>query len=211
MDSGRPLGCATLEVVIGGAATQMNDTLAGVMLQVEHLDGMIGQLAGAPGVQADVAVDQVVGAVARLRDVVRDVEAVIGEQAADAAETFGAVWRLIPPTAEGISLVGDLRGPAPTRVPRCRLATAGTLVVREVHRALAGARGTVTASLTSDGGEVAIGVRAEASHGGAAPRPDGGQPAWDEAHAALAAHGGRLAIATDDRGFAIELRLPAGG
>ena len=190
-----------------GLATRINDSLAGVMLQVEQLDGVIGELAGG---RADRAVDDVVGAVARLRDVVKDVEAVIGDRAADAAETFGAVLRFVPPTAEGISLVDDLRGPAPTRMPRCRLATASTLVVREVHRALAGGPGTMTASLASNGGEIAIGVRVESADGRIAPRPDDDQHALDAVRATLAEHGGRLAIATDERGFAIELRLPAG-
>jgi hypothetical protein len=212
MDHGRSLGCASLEVVLGGFATRINDTLAGVMLQVEQLDGVIGELTGAsgkPAARADHAVDQVVGAVARLRDVVRDVEAVIGDQAADAAETFGAILRLVPPNAEGIALVDDVRGPAPTSVPRRRLARASTLLVRELQEALAGGRGTVTASVASDGGEIAIGVRAEAAHGGAAPRVDGERPAWNEVRETLAEHGGRLAIESDERGFAIELRLPS--
>jgi hypothetical protein len=202
-------GCGPLEVVMGGLAARINDTLAGVMIHVERLDGVIGELAskGTPAVRADRAVDEVVGAVARLRDVVRDVEAVIGEQEADAAETFAAILRLLPP-ADGISLVERVRGPAPTRVPRCRLATASTLVMREVQRALATGRGTVTASLASAGGEIAIGVRAEAAQGDAAPRLDA-PGALDEVRATIAEHGGRLAIATDDRGLAIELRLPA--
>ena len=207
--TGPPL--ATLDVVIAGLADRINNTLAAVLLHVEMLDEIVVELAGAAGLPPDRAgtmIDEVVGAVARIRDVVKDLQVLTGDEHADAAETFGAILRLVRPDLGDTELVDRVQGPARTRVPRRRLATAGALAVREVQRAVDGCRGTVTASLASAGGEIAIDVRA-ALEPGRAHRLDARLRAWDDVRAMLAADGGRLRIEPAERGVAIELRLPA--
>jgi len=200
----------SLDLVVAGLADRINNTLAIVLLNVEYLDDLIDELAEAaarPRTQIDGVIGDVMSAVERIREIVRDVEHLSGDGHGDAAETFAAVLRLARPALAQTELVEDVRGPAPTSVPRGRLATISAIAIGEARRALDGCRGTLTASIDRGDHEIAIAVRAAVADG--AHRLDGEHASWEHVRALLADHQGRLAVERSDASFAIEIRLPA--
>jgi len=209
----RGAGIATLDMVAAGIADQINNALAIVLLDVAYLDHAIDELAEAAGrsrAPVDGVVGDVVAAVARMRDVVRDLDALTGDDHADAGETVRTVMRLVRAEPhQRTELVDGGCAAAPTAVARRQLATIAALALGEVQRALAGARATLTVSVEhADDGEIAIGLRATVAEGDHALDRERG--AWRAIGALLGDCGGRIALEPGDGGFAVEMRVPAG-
>jgi hypothetical protein len=201
---------AILEILVRGLADRLNRALARVLLDVEYLGDLIDELAEAaarPRDRVDAVLDDVIGAVSRLRDVITDVEALAGDEPGDAAVAFAAALRLLQPTMAHAELIDQLRGPAPSALSRRALASLALPTLGEVGRAVTGCRGTLVASCERGDAEVVIALRATIAEG--AHLLDVDAAAWGDIRARLEPHGGALALDRGEAGFAIELRLPA--
>jgi signal transduction histidine kinase len=203
---------ATLDVLVRALAQRLNNALATMLLDVEYLDDVVAELvdrAGPTGARVDAVLDDVMGAIKRMRDLARDLEALAGDEHGDAAETFGAAVRMIHPAMLHAELVDQIRGPAQTALPRGELARVALHSLDEVKRAFAGCRGTLVAScdVDGDGGAIVVALRATITDG--AHLFDGEHATWREVEARLEPHGGRVTFDRGETGFAIELRLPA--
>jgi hypothetical protein len=206
----RDAGLSTLDLVVAGIADRVNNTLAIVLLNVEYLDDMIDELAeaaGRPRANADAVVTEVIAAIMRIRDIVRDLHALTGEDAGDAGEIVATLLRLIRADLnQHTEVVERVQRPALTRMPRRQLAAVAALTLGEVQRALVGTRGTLTAQVRVDS-DVAISLVSSITDG--EHRLDGERGSWRAVQALCADGAGHLLIDPGDAGFTVELRLPA--
>ena len=204
-------GLSILDLVVAGVTDQINNTLAIVMLNVEYLDDMLDELnsvAAEPRVAADWVVSDVISGVLRIRDIVRDLGALIGDEDGDVGEITAILVRL---TRTELSRSGaideDILRPAVVRAPRRVVAMLVAVALSEAARALSGASARVTVAVTADGSETIVAVAAALSAG--AHGFDRARAPWRAAEVLLDELGGRLEATCEPRGFHVRLALPS--
>jgi hypothetical protein len=207
----RDASLGTLDLLVSGLADVINNTLAIALLNVEYLDDVIDDLAEAahrPRTAADAVIGDVIAAIMRIRDVVRQLNALTGDEDGDAADTVASVLRLLrTEMSQHVELVDHLQGPAPTRVPRRQLATATALAFGEIHRSLIGSHAHLSITIDRRDGQVAIEMQATTDHGG--HQLDGAGGSWGAIAALLTGCGGGLALDHRGDGFRVELTVPS--
>jgi hypothetical protein len=204
-------GLSILDLVIAGVTDQINNTLAIVMLNVEYLDDMLDELnsvAAEPRVAADRVVSDVISGVLRIRDIVRDLGALIGEEDGDVGEITAILVRL---TRNELSRSGpideDILRPAMVRAPRRVVAMLVAVALGEAARALTGASARVTVEVSAEAGETVVAVAAAVSAG--AHGFDRTRGPWRAAEVLLDELGGRLEATCKPGGFHVRLALPS--
>jgi len=203
-------GLSILDLVIAGVTDQINNTLAIVMLNVEYLDDLLDELnnvAPQPRLAADRVVTDVISGVLRIRDIVRDLGALIGDDDGDIGEITTILVSL---TRNELSRSGpvieDILRPAVVRAPRRVVAMVVAVVLGETARSLAGATASVTVSVTTGAGETVLGVSAALSAGSHGINHDA--PPWRAAKLLLGEFGGRLEFGRQAGRFEVRVALP---
>jgi hypothetical protein len=207
---GRSASLGTLGLLLAGVADDINTALAVALLNVEYLDAVIDELAVAaqrPRTAADTAIADVIAAITRIRDVVRELDVLTGDGDGDAAETIANVLGVLRTgLGDHVEVIDGVRGPAPTRVSRRLLASVIALALGEIHRTLDGAPSVVNVDLARADGHVTIGLTAALGDGASTPGRSLGS--WGAVERLLADAGGTLALDRTTDGFRVELRVP---
>ena len=201
------VGLATLEQALVGAADQINNALAMVLLNVQFVDDLVDALTeNGSGADAGKVIGDIVAGVLRIRDVVRDLGTVAGMSSAPGEVDVGgvatALVRLIGGEPARVALLD--RG-----VPDSRCVAPRHVVVAAIALCL----GELTDAALEDGATVDLRIEGDAHHVVVRLR---GRRAHHHDRFATARQlacdaGGDLITAEADGACDIEMRLPRRG
>jgi hypothetical protein len=206
------VGLGTLEQALIGAADQINNALAMVLLNVQFVDDLIDGLGDHPAgaglrrheSDGNRIVGDIVAGVLRIRDVVRDLGVVAGMSSAptevDVGGVASALVRLIGGEAAREALVDQPSVDTRCHVPRHVVVAALALCMGELYRERA------------DGNPSSVRVGADGDDGHVVVRLSGNASAAAERFALatqlIADAGGELRVRAMASTLHVELRLP---
>jgi hypothetical protein len=199
------VGLATLEQALVGAADQINNALAMVLLNVQYVDDLIdGFDENGNGADAGRVIGDIVSGVLRIRDVVRDLGTVGGMSSVPGEVDVGGVATALVRLIGGDHVQSALlqRGVPESSClgPRHVVVAALALCLGELHAARLDDSSSI--ALDVDGDPTHVVVRLRGQHGA--------KDRFATARQLCADAGGELLLAEIDGEVAIELRLPRG-
>jgi hypothetical protein len=200
------VGLDALEQALVGAADQINNALAMVLLNVQYVDDLVDGLAeNGEGADATRVIGDIVAGVLRIRDVVRDLGTVAGMSSAPGEVDIGGVAtslaRLIGGEAARATMP-DRTLDGRCRAPRHVVMAALALCMGELSSGRVDETAAVDGHVDGDHHHVVVRLRsASASE----------RARFATAHQLLTDVGGDVTVHESERGVSVELRLPRGG
>jgi hypothetical protein len=201
------VGLATLEQALVGAADQINNALAMVLLNVQFVDDLVDALTeNGSGADAGKVIGDIVSGVLRIRDVVRDLGTVAGMSSAPGEVDVGgvavALVRLIGGEAARVALIDRSAADSRCVAPRHVVVAALALCLGELSDSGLEETAAIELQVDGDGSHVVVRFRGRRTRH---------HDRFATARQLVRDAGGELIIAETDGTCDVELRLPRRG
>jgi hypothetical protein len=201
------VGLDTLEQALVGAADQINNALAMVLLNVQYVDDLVDVLAeNGEATDATKVIGDIMAGVLRIRDVVRDLGTLAGMSSAPGEVDIGGVAtslaRLIGGEAARAAMLEHAPLDGRCRAPRHVVMAALALCMGELSSGRGDATEAVDVHVDGDHHHVVVRLRSASALERAR---------FATAHQLLADVGGDVVVHESERGVSVELRLPRQG
>ncbi len=201
------VGFDTLEQALVGAADQINNALAMVLLNVQYVDDLVDAYTDhGNGADATKVIGDIVTGVLRIRDVVRDLGTLAGMSSGPGEVDIGGVAtsmaRLIGGEPARTALLERNHPDSRCRAPRHVVMAALALCMGELTSGRIDETATIDVHVDGDHHHVLVRLRSPSARD---------QARFATARQLLSEVGGEVDVIETERGVQVELRLPRHG